>query len=88
MSLSAREHPTPTELNQFERDPAAALLSLAMNSGANRYASIPQLYGAGATVDDNNPAVQSAIDTILADLLTGFDDPGGKDHRERIHREF
>ena len=44
-NLNSKETPSAQQLVNFEKDPIAALLALAVNSGQNRFAASAKLYG-------------------------------------------
>ncbi|KAI9557145.1 hypothetical protein GHT06_016952 [Daphnia sinensis] len=67
-----RHEPTIQHLKQFERDPATALISLAINSGHNRFRAASRLYSNTNTLDLEDPDTLQIEDELEA----GFTDDG------------
>ena len=89
VSLSDLQQPTRKQLSsQFERDPIAALLALAINSGLNRFSATSELYGTGNMVDSTKDTVREAIARLEAEMIASFEDADGRDSRERIVNDF
>ena len=57
--LRMKRIPNTKELDEFERDPDAALLSLAINSGLHRYSYSRALFGKGNVINENDPTFLS-----------------------------
>ena len=57
--LRLKRIPNTKELDEFERDPDAALLSLAINSGLHRYSYSRALFGKGNVINENDPTFLS-----------------------------
>ncbi|KAK4028499.1 hypothetical protein OUZ56_017768 [Daphnia magna] len=81
-------HETPIQqLKQFERDPVTALISLAINSGHNRFRTASRLYSNRNTLDLEDPDTLQILQTIAEEMEAGFTDDG-QNPRARIVETF
>ncbi|KAK4027482.1 hypothetical protein OUZ56_016529 [Daphnia magna] len=86
-SLADIHEPTIQQLKQFERDPVTALVSLAINSGHNRFRAASRLYNNSNTLDLENPDTLQILQTIAEEIEAGFTDDG-RNRRARIVKTF
>ncbi|KAI9551024.1 hypothetical protein GHT06_005687 [Daphnia sinensis] len=86
-SLADIHEPTIQHLKQFERDPVIALITLAINSGHNRFRAASRLYRNTNTLDLENPDTLQILQTIEEEKEAGFTD-NGQNPRARIVETF
>lgn len=82
--LKMKSEISSSELQNFERDPDAALLSLALNTGLNRYSLVRTLFGNGNTIKENDVHVKAAMESLIRDIEKDHD----KSELGRIVEEF
>lgn len=60
--------PSSERLKHFEKDPVAALLHMAINTGLHRFAGIQDLYDACGELHSEIPKVRCAIDSLMSEI--------------------
>ena len=67
-----KQPPKSHELVEFERDPDAALLSLAANSGLGRFSYSRALFGKGNFIDENDPQIKEMLKILGCNIDADF----------------
>lgn len=67
-----KRQPKSHELNKFEREPDAALLSLAVNSGLHRYSYSRALFGKGNVINENDPTIKEMMKMLGCNIDGDF----------------
>ena len=84
ISLDDKYEPTSDQLKDFERDPTAALLSMYLNTGLNRYKHTRALRRTDNTYNRNDPATKAAIQSLIKEIESNFSKFG----LERVVSDF